>query len=64
MQWAFLAESTERTYNRRVAGEWGSGLTDLTTESLIEAKRKTKEKDPESGTGTITHGTAEWPYSF
>jgi hypothetical protein len=35
-QCTFLAESTERAYNERVAGEWGSGLTDLATESLID----------------------------
>jgi TM2 domain-containing membrane protein YozV len=35
---AFLAESAERAYNGRVAGEWGSGLTDLATDSLIDTK--------------------------
>jgi hypothetical protein len=35
-QCAFIAESTERAYNGRVAGEWGSGLTDLATESFID----------------------------
>jgi hypothetical protein len=34
---AFLAESEERAYNGRVGGQWGSGLTDLATESLIDA---------------------------
>jgi hypothetical protein len=34
---AVLAESAERAYNGRVAGERGSGLTDLATESLIDA---------------------------
>ncbi len=34
---AFIAESAERAYNERVAGEWGSGLTDFATESLIDA---------------------------
>jgi hypothetical protein len=34
---AFLAESAERAYNGRVGGQWGSGLTDLATESLIDA---------------------------
>jgi hypothetical protein len=32
-----LAENTERANNERVGGEWGSGLTDLATESLIDA---------------------------
>jgi len=34
---AFLAESVERAYNSRAGGQWGSGLSDLTTESLIDA---------------------------
>jgi hypothetical protein len=34
---AFLAESAERADNERVGREWGSGLTDLATESLIDA---------------------------
>ncbi len=33
---AFLAESAERAYNSRARGQWGSGLSDLTTESLID----------------------------
>ncbi len=34
---AFLAESAERAYNSRFGGQWGSGLSDLATESLIDA---------------------------
>jgi hypothetical protein len=34
---AFLAESAKRAYNSRSGGQWGSGLSDLTTESLIDA---------------------------
>ncbi len=34
---AFLAESAERAYNSRSGGQWGSGLSDLATESLIDA---------------------------
>jgi hypothetical protein len=34
---AFLAESAERAYNNRAGGQWGSGLSDLATESLIDA---------------------------
>jgi hypothetical protein len=34
---AFLAESAERVYNSRSGGQWGSGLSDLATESLIDA---------------------------
>ena len=34
---AFLAESVERAYNSRAGGQWGSGLSDLTTESLVDA---------------------------
>jgi hypothetical protein len=34
---AFLAESAERAYNSRAEGMWGSGLSDLATESLIDA---------------------------
>ncbi len=34
---AFLADSVERTYNSRVGGKWGSGLTGATTDSLIDA---------------------------
>jgi hypothetical protein len=34
---AFLAESPERAYNSRAGGQWGSGLSDLATESLIDA---------------------------
>jgi hypothetical protein len=34
---AFLAESAERAYNSRAGGQWGSGLSDLATESLIDA---------------------------
>jgi hypothetical protein len=34
---AFLAESAERAYKRRVAGEWDTGLTDLARDSLIDA---------------------------
>jgi hypothetical protein len=34
---AFLAESAERAYNSRTGGQWGSGLSDLATESLIDA---------------------------
>jgi hypothetical protein len=33
----FLAESAERAYNSRSGGQWGSGLSDLATESLIDA---------------------------
>jgi hypothetical protein len=33
----FLAESAERAYNSRAGGQWGSGLSDLATESLIDA---------------------------
>ncbi len=39
-QWrrrAFLAESAERAFNSRSGGQWGSGLSDLATESLIDA---------------------------
>jgi hypothetical protein len=34
---ALLAESAERAYNNRAGGQWGSGLSDLATESLIDA---------------------------
>jgi hypothetical protein len=34
---AFLAESAERAYNSQSGGQWGSGLSDLATESLINA---------------------------
>ncbi len=34
---AFLAESVERAYNSRAGGQWGSGLSDLATETLIDA---------------------------
>jgi hypothetical protein len=34
---AFLAESTERAYNTRVGGQWGSGLSDPATAHLIDA---------------------------
>ena len=34
---AFLAESAERAYNSQAGGQWGSGLSDLATESLIDA---------------------------
>jgi hypothetical protein len=34
---AFLAESAERAYNSQAGGRWGSGLSDLATESLIDA---------------------------
>ncbi len=34
---AFLAESTERAYNTRVGGQWGSGLSDLAATHLIDA---------------------------
>ncbi len=34
---AFLAESAERAYNSWAGGQWGSGLSDLATESLIDA---------------------------
>jgi hypothetical protein len=34
---AFLAESSERAYNIRVGGQWGSGLSDLATAHLIDA---------------------------
>ncbi len=34
---AFLAVSAERAYNIRSGGQWGSGLSDLDTESLIDA---------------------------
>ena len=37
MQRAFLAEYAERAYNSRAGGQWGSGLSDLATESLIDA---------------------------
>jgi hypothetical protein len=33
---AFLAESVERAYNSRFGGEWGSGLTDLATDHLVD----------------------------
>ena len=33
---AFLAESAEKAYNSS-GGQWGSGLSDLATESLIDA---------------------------
>ena len=33
----FLAESAERAYNSRAGGQWGSCLSDLATESLIDA---------------------------
>ncbi len=33
---AFLAESAERAYNSRFGGEWGSGLTDLATDHLVD----------------------------
>jgi hypothetical protein len=33
---AFLAESAERAYNSRAGGQWGSGLSDLASESLID----------------------------
>ncbi len=36
-QRAFLAESAERAYYSRSGGQWGSGLSDLATESLIDA---------------------------
>jgi hypothetical protein len=32
-----LAESAERAYNSWAGGQWGSGLSDLATESLIDA---------------------------
>jgi hypothetical protein len=34
---AFLADSAERAYNGRVGGEWGSGLTDLARDGIIDA---------------------------
>jgi hypothetical protein len=34
---ASLAESAERGYNSRAGGQWGSGLSDLATESFIDA---------------------------
>ncbi len=34
---AFLAESAERAYNSLSGGQWGSGLSGLATESLIDA---------------------------
>jgi hypothetical protein len=34
---AFLAESAERAYNSWAGGQWGSSLSDLATESLIDA---------------------------
>ncbi len=34
---AFLAESAERADNSRSGGQWGSGLSDLATENLIDA---------------------------
>ncbi len=34
---AVLAESAERAYNGQTGGQWGSGLSDLATESLIDA---------------------------
>jgi hypothetical protein len=34
---AFLAESAERAYNSQAGGQLGSGLSDLATESLIDA---------------------------
>ncbi len=34
---AFLTESAERAYNSQAGGQWGSGLSDLATESLIDA---------------------------
>jgi hypothetical protein len=37
MQRAFLAEYAERAYNSRAGGQGGSGLSDLATESLIDA---------------------------
>ncbi len=37
MQRAFLAECAERAYNSRAGGQGGSGLSDLATESLIDA---------------------------
>jgi hypothetical protein len=37
MRRAFLAESAERAYNSRAGGQWGSGLSDLATENLIDA---------------------------
>jgi hypothetical protein len=33
----FLAESAKRAYNSRAGGQWGSGLSDLATENLIDA---------------------------
>jgi hypothetical protein len=36
-QRTFLAESAERAYNSQAGGQWGSGLSDLATESLINA---------------------------
>jgi hypothetical protein len=35
---ASLAENAERAYNSRAGGQWGSGLSDLATESLIDLK--------------------------
>ncbi len=32
-----MAESAERAYNSWAGGQWGSGLSDLATESLIDA---------------------------
>ncbi len=34
---AFLADSAERAYNSRVGNEWGSGLSGIATDSLIDA---------------------------
>jgi hypothetical protein len=31
-----MAESAERAYNSRAGGQWGSGLSDLATESQID----------------------------
>ncbi len=36
MRRAFLAKNAERAYNSRSGGQWGSGLSDLATESLID----------------------------
>jgi hypothetical protein len=36
-QRAFLDESAERAYNSRAGGQWGSGLSDLATQNLIDA---------------------------
>ncbi len=34
---AFLADSAERAYNSQVGNEWGSGLSGIATDSLIDA---------------------------